>query len=563
MKKFYSFVLLLASCLVVNAQFTATTYRGAFAPAPIAQWTDGWANFDPQNAVYPLPTVSNVVVITANITANTTWTNTNVYYVKEQIYVKNNAVLTVQAGTTVLFEKVPPPSGGVVAAPRGLVVTRGSQLIANGTATQPIVFTSDQTPGNRNRGDWGGIILLGNGSVNINNGVNAIEGIASGPDTQYGGGTTPNDNDSSGSLRYVRIEFGGYVFAQNQEINGLTMGGVGRGTTISFVQCSFINDDSFEWFGGAVNCSNLISYRGTDDDFDTAEGYSGKVQFCLSVRDPRISDISSSNGFESDNNGAGSAGTPFTTTVFSNVTIVGPHFRATLPNNGSPSLAQFGRAAHLRRNTKQSIFNSIFMDYNNGLHIENFSTETNASNNEIRFQNNILAATVAGRDAYESADSSTNPNNPNFNTATWYALAANANTTVASSSALLTKAYEATDALTYTGLDYRPTATSIAATGASFADPFLLSNESFVNKNFKSSVYPNPFASNFKIGFDTISEENVTVSTFDITGRQIEMQKVNANAVQSLELGSNYKTGVYLVVLKQAESTQSFKVVKK
>ncbi len=570
MKKIYTLASLLLISLASHAQITATTYRGAFAPAPAAQWTDGWANFDPQNTVYPLPTAANVVIVNSEITANTTWVSTNVYYLKEQIYVKNNATLTIQAGTTVLVEKKPAPGSGVVAAPRGLVITRGAKLIANGTATQPIVFTSDQTPGNRAPGDWGGIILLGKGALNRLNGVNNIEGIAAIPDTQYGGGLTPDNNDNSGSLQYVRIEFGGYIFAANNEINGLTMGAVGSGTVIDYVQTSYTNDDAFEWYGGAVNCAHLVSFRDLDDNFDTDFGYSGKVQFCLAVRDPKIFDIttSSSNGFESDNNndsGTFFAGTPTTSAVFSNVTIVGPFARAFLPNSGitisqttgRPDLPNFGRAAHLRRNTKQSIFNSILMDYDNGLHIENAPTETNAFNNELRFKNNIVvAATPTGREAYVSSGTSPSVLVP----ATWFAN--NSNTTIASSTGLLTKAYDMTSALIYTNLDYRPAVGSPAATGASFTDSFLLTTDSF-SSNFASAVYPNPYSDSFKIAFTSVSSDDVQISAYDITGREIETKSMNVSAVNNIELGSNYNTGIYLVVLKQAGSTQTFKVIKK
>jgi hypothetical protein len=560
MKKLYTFAMLLLIGIASHAQITSTTYRGAFEPAPAAQWTDGWANFDPQNTVYPLPTASNVVQVNANITSNTTWVSTNVYYLKEQIYVKNNATLTIQPGTTVLVEKRPPPSTGVPASPRGLIVTKGSKLIANGTATQPIVFTSDQSTGNRAAGDWGGIVVLGKGSLNVNNGVNFIEGIAQGPDTEFGGGATPDDNDNSGTLQYVRIEFAGYVYSTNNELNGLTMGAVGRGTTIDFVQTSFTNDDGFEWFGGAVNCAHLVSYRNVDDDFDTDNGFSGKVQFGLIVRDPRLSDISSSNGFESDNNnnsGGSFAGVPFTTAVFSNVTVIGPYFRATLPNNGNPVLTNFGRAAHLRRNTRQGIFNSIFMDYNNGLHIDHITTETNALNNDLRFKNNIVvAATPTGRVAYVN----TSGNNASFNVATWYA--ANSNTTIASNADLLTKAYDLASALIYTGLDYRPSTNSPAASGASFTDSLLLSSESFTN-NFASSVYPNPYSDSFKIQFASLSSDDVQITSYDITGRQIESKSMNASDINNIELGNNYNTGIYLVVLKQAGNSKTFKVVKK
>ena len=131
----------------------------------------------------------------------------------------------------------------------------------------------------------------------IEGGVNNAAGDA------FYGGTDANDN--SGVLRYVRIEFPGIAFTDNNEINGLTCGGVGAATTLEHVQVSYSGDDSFEFFGGTVNAKYLIAYRGWDDDFDTDFGYSGKIQFAVSLRDPEIADQSGSNGFESDNDGSG------------------------------------------------------------------------------------------------------------------------------------------------------------------------------------------------------------------------------------------------------------------
>ena len=246
--------------------------------------------------------------ISAAITTNTTWTANKTYLLNGLVYVKGGATLTIQPGVVVK---------GVSGS--ALIITKGSKINAVGTSTSPIVFTSSKDTGARVTGDWGGVILLGKASMNQAGGVKNIEGIATSTDTEYGGGTTPDDNDNSGNLKYARIEYGGYVFATDQEINGLTLGAVGRNTIIDFVQCSFINDDSFEWFGGTVNCSHLVSYRGVDDDFDTDFGFSGSVQFALGVRDPNMSDqsaASTSEGFESDNDGSGSSNAPFTSAVF-------------------------------------------------------------------------------------------------------------------------------------------------------------------------------------------------------------------------------------------------------
>jgi Secretion system C-terminal sorting domain len=550
MKNFYILSMLLMISFIGNSQITTTTYRGAFAPAPAAMWTDGWSNFDPQNTVYPLPTASNIVNVTASITANTTWTTGNVYYLKGQIYVKNNATLTIEAGTVILADHT--------AIGAGLFVTKGSKLNAIGTATSPIVFTSDRAPGARVKGDWGGIVLLGKGAYNVNNGVNNIEGIAVSTDTEFGGGLTPDNADNSGTLKYVRIEFGGYVFAANQEINGLTMGAVGSGTTIDYVQVSYTNDDAFEWFGGSVNCAHLVSFRNLDDDFDTDNGFSGKVQFGLVIRDPQVSDVpavSTSNAFESDNNATSTSVAPYTSAVFSNVTVVGPHFRVTLPFGGTIATG-FGRAAQLRRNTKQKIYNSIFMDYNNGLNIDGLTTETNALNGDLIFKNNIMIANSAGKVAYVNATG----NNPSFVVATWYA--AGNNTTVATNANVLTLPYNTTDAQIYTSLDYRPTATSVAATGADFTDSNLLANENFENNIALMNVYPNPYTNNFKINFTSLSSEKVTVNVYDLTGREVETKMVSYSDINNIELGNNFQAGVYVVVVKQGQINKTIRVVK-
>ena len=223
------------------------------------------------------------------------------------VYIPSGAELTIEPGTVIK---------GVSGSKATLIVERGGKIHAVGTKSEPIVFTSDRPAGSRKPGDWGGLILLGK-AVN-NKGEMTIEG---GPRVNHGG---QDNSDSSGELCYVRVEFAGYPYREDEEINGITLGSVGSGTTISHVQVSYTNDDSFEWFGGAVNCDHLVAYHGWDDDFDTDNGFSGKVQFCLGVRNPRLADTSVSNGFESDNNGDGSAATPRTSCVFSNVTFVGP-----------------------------------------------------------------------------------------------------------------------------------------------------------------------------------------------------------------------------------------------
>lgn len=540
----------------MNAQLETTTYRGAFAPAPVAMWTDNWTNFDPQNVVYPTPNVD----VTANITVDTRWTTGNTYYLRGQIYVKNNATLTIDPGVIV--------RGDATAAGAGLFITKGAKLIAEGTATSPIIFTSDKAVGARVKGDWGGIVLLGKGALNINNGVNNIEGIAASVDTQFGGGLTPDNADNSGSLKYVRIEFAGYVYAANQEINGLTLGAVGSGTTIDYVQVSHSNDDSFEWFGGAVNCKHLVAFRGLDDDFDTDNGYSGKVQYCLAVRDPNIADapsVSTSEGFESDNNSAGDSATPFTSAVFSNCTMVGPSYRTTLPNGGTMPTGAYKRAARLRKNTKISIYNSIFMDYLEGLHIDssgsalNGAAELNALNNELQFKNNILAGITT---ATKIVQVSTSNNNSSFNIANWFNASNNTGlATPITNAGILVLPYNTADGRIYTGLDYRPGSSSIAATGGGLS---FLDTETFNPVDSASlKSYPNPFTTSFKLSFESTSTEEVSLNAYDLTGRVMDSHKLNYNDVNNQEFGNNYQSGMYIIVLKQGEMSKSFRVIKK
>ena len=281
----------------------------------------------------------------------------NAYKLRGIVYVVDGARLTIEPGVIIQGEK----------SSRGtLVITRGTQILANGTVDKPIIFTSDATT--PAMGDWGGIVILGRAKTNssyngtaglgeIEGGVNNSEGLG-----LYGGA---DDNDYSGILKYVRIEYPGYAFLPDKELNGLTMGGVGKGTVIDYVQVSNAADDSFEWFGGSVDCKHLIAYKGLDDDWDMDNGFSGRVQFGISMRDSSIADISNSNGFEIDNDAGGSSLFPQTSAVFSNMTVIGP--RATLTNMGN---SNFRRAMHTRRNSAVSIFNSIIMGWPIGWNLD-------------------------------------------------------------------------------------------------------------------------------------------------------------------------------------------------
>jgi hypothetical protein len=362
--------------------------------------------------VTPPTTGGQTITLRGRITSDTVLRAGNNYVLSGLVYVANNATMRIEPGVTVRGDY----QGTNVAA---LVVARGAKLIADGTQENPIVFTSN-SPVPRS-GDWGGVVICGRASINTSYvgtgggpGTFQVEG---GVDNTFGdgvagGGATPNDDDSSGVIRYVRIEYAGYAFQPDREINSLTMAAVGRKTVIDYVQVTYAKDDAFEWFGGTVNCSHLIAYKTQDDDFDADNGFSGRVQFGIALRDSTIADISRSEAMECDNDANGSTNTPQTRAVFSNMTLIGP--RATLANSGN---SLYLAAAQLRRNSGVSIFNSIFLGWPAGLLIDGRNgrgVELNIVDSTTRFKWNTIAGCgpVTGTDisSYQYIASAANPN---------------------------------------------------------------------------------------------------------------------------------------------------------
>jgi hypothetical protein len=267
--------------------------------------------------------------ISADITSNRTLFADTVYTIQGFIKVANGATLTIQPGTRI--------QGDFNTLGSSLFVLRGADIVANGTAAQPIVFTSSQAVGSRQAGDWGGLILVGNGVINRSSPV-ILEGtgtnVTTNPQINYAGGNSNTDN--SGSLRYVRVEFAGYATAPNAELNSFTFAAVGSGTTIEFVQSLNGLDDSFEFFGGAVDVRNIVSYEAGDDHFDMSEGYVGRIQYAIAFQTrqiiprPQAGNVSSDpEGIENDGcDGAnctnGQNSTPLNMPMVANFTLVGP-----------------------------------------------------------------------------------------------------------------------------------------------------------------------------------------------------------------------------------------------
>ena len=268
MKKLITSVFLTMFTFVAFSQsnfFTPTSYRGAIDSDSTKDWTKGWTNWDPNNTIYSdvTDTISG-----GDITSNTTWTKNKVYLLNDgYVYVTNNATLTIEPGTVI----------------RGtgkgtLIIARGAKLNARGTLAEPIVFTSNNGTGLRAPGNWGGLVFTGKAVHNLPQGdTAAAEGGIAKPvvgggliDGRHGG---TDDEDSSGVLTFVRVEYAGIPLstASNSEINGITFYSVGRKTLVDHVQVSYSGDDSYEWFGGTVNAKHIIAFAGIDDDFEITD----------------------------------------------------------------------------------------------------------------------------------------------------------------------------------------------------------------------------------------------------------------------------------------------------
>lgn len=504
MKKLYTLALAGLIGSAVNAQtafWTSTSYKGAFPVTDNTSgtdWTSGWSNFDPENTVYGATTTT----VSADITTNTTWAAGSIVSLQNKIYVKNNAVLTIEPDVVIRGDK---------ATQGTLLIARGSKIIAQGTASSPIVFTSGEAAGTRAEGDWGGVVILGNATNNQPGGVANVEGIVVSTDSEFGGN---NDNDSSGVLSYVRIEFPGIAFQPNKEINGLTFGSVGSKTKVDHIQVSFSGDDSYEFFGGTVDAKYLIAFRGLDDDFDTDFGYRGRIQFGLIVRDADLSDAAGdSNGFESDNDATGSANFPRTQAVFSNITSIGPL------RNGSvtlPSGEKFERAFYIRRNSAISVFNSIAASWEKGIYLKDAGTVDNFTTNDSAvFANNIIANDI---DKAITVDANA--------TISFYSTiftSDNNDSTDAVSSIAWVNAFPSSLAATP---DYRLQNSSVAATGADFTDAKFAGVipagiDEAGNEIANTRLYPNPANNEATITVNLTKAATVTVTVYDLSGKAL------------------------------------------
>jgi len=312
--------------------------------------------------------VPSTTTLTGNINTTTTLTSDKVWTLKGYVYVTDGAKLIIQPGTTIVSD---------LGEKGALCIERGSQIIAEGTQSKPIIFTSGKPVGERSPGDWGGIVILGRAKTNRAS-EPTIEGGIGRP---YGG---TNDFDNSGVLKFVRIEYAGIAAMPNSEINALTLGGVGNGTIIENVQTVYANDDAFEFFGGTVNAKNLYAYATADDDFDFDFGYTGTITNGVAKRDPQFVDSGDAgNGVECDNDGTGSSAQPYTHPKLFNMILVGP-------NIGS-ALANHNLGLRFRRATQFTMKNSIVWGWmKGGLSLESNETAQFVKDGVSVFENNSV-----------------------------------------------------------------------------------------------------------------------------------------------------------------------------
>jgi hypothetical protein len=384
------------------SKFFAAASLSLIAASPIlAQSNLGASCGCPEVSTRPEVIVSSMAGYTAiagtyggELTAGAAFTCDKTYILDKKIYIPGGQVLTIQPGTVIKGA-----ANAVPAEATALVIMRGGKIIASGTESCPIVFTAYADPMNgtyaiSNKGNWGGVVMLGIASNNISyaengpyvaggagklgvaDGLGVLEGFATNnKQDRYGvmlnnnvavAGETVgvfDDNDNSGILKYVSIRHSGAILSVGAEINGLTLGSVGRGTTIEHIEIISCADDNIEFFGGTVNVKYISTMFGNDDMYDWDMGWSGKAQFLFGIKSDLTSSLDNDNGFESDGDDQKSYNTPYSDPLIYNVTLVGN--AKTTGNTDNSALA----AINAKEFTRGSIYNSVFANFRNGLNL--------------------------------------------------------------------------------------------------------------------------------------------------------------------------------------------------
>ncbi len=339
--------LIILSSLFASALFSLTSCEGTTEPDPN---TDTFTVVEENGSMK----ISGIINRNYTMDADKDWT------LSGGVFVGDGATLTIEEGTTIKSER----NGANVAF---LSVSRGGKLMADGSASNPIVFTSgEETPA---AGDWGGIIV--NGKATINTGAEA-EG--EGGTGTYGG---TNDNDNSGVIRYVRVEYAGRLLGTDNELNGFSFNGVGNGTTIEYIQAYKGADDGIEFFGGTVNLKYAVSTGNQDDSFDWTHGWRGKGQFWVVNQLPGGGD----RGIEADNNGDDNTLQPNSNPTLCNLTLVGS-------DDGDAE----NTGMRLREGTMAAIYNAIVTNFpKNGVRVSDQVTTDHMTNGDLVVAHSISA----------------------------------------------------------------------------------------------------------------------------------------------------------------------------
>ncbi|RYJ40756.1 hypothetical protein NU08_0193 [Flavobacterium anhuiense] len=367
------------ACIIFIISFFVQAQQQPKGIIGSSNWMTNWTSFKPAGNDYGEATN----IIAGTIDKDTRLVKRNIYHLVGVVYVTNNATLTIEPGTVIRGDD---KTCGT------LVITNGAKIMAEGLETDPIVFTSENEINNRKPGDWGGIIILGKAPINSLGGIHTLPFDLDPTLNHYGG---QDSEDNSGIMKYVRIEYAGRKLSASKELNGLSLAGVGRKTTISHVQISYSNDDSFECYGGDLNLSNLISYRTTDDDFDFTQGAQINISNSIAIRHPFSSDISGSRCFEVDSYEK-VASTDMTKKMTkinaSNITLVN------LEENNQGLVRE---SAYIKENTFFNLTNSVISGFAPFILLEGNIGNGEANLSKISFKN-VVANNCTGEIESES-----------------------------------------------------------------------------------------------------------------------------------------------------------------
>lgn len=514
---------------------------------------------------------AQITITDADLTNGTyNWTSENEYILDGNVFLEEGGTLNIEAGT-IVRGKLLPTTGDVTSA---LIITRGAKINAIGSANSPIIFTSElddiaivePTLNENNNQTWGGIIILGNANVGEDGGTDFIEGIETNEARGQYGGT--NDEDNSGTLKYVSIRHGGAVLGADNEINGLTLGGVGNGTTIDYVEIFANKDDGIEFFGGTVNATHIIAAFAGDDAFDYDEDWNGYCQFLFSLQGNI--EGAGDNAIEYDGSEDSGSTTP----------VAGRIYNGTFIGSGGTNTNSDG--LRLKSAGALQLWNSIIVQPSGyAFRVEDASLDALATSSA--FANNIafgygtyvqddevlaLTALVAGNTEMADpglasitnvADGTLDPRPTNFNSLSYGGAAGHeegVNTQYRGAFA-----YGSADELTWmhgwTALDSY--GFLYATTGST------TSNENEIAEGLTMTVQPNPVSTNAIVKFELPNASDVTLQMIDFAGRTVYTENLGfrqagANAINLNT--ANLANGTYLVTMRTNVGIITAKVIK-